>query len=119
VMIAGRLFTVTQSANTCTYTLNPTSRTHTWTAGSGTITVGTSSGCAWQATTTQAWISVSGNGTASGSVSYNVQANTTGSTRTGSISIGTQTFSVVQNQGGGTAPSRPAALRIMSIGGDK
>ena len=118
-MIAGRLFTVTQSANTCTYTLNPTSRTHTWTAGSGTITVSTSSGCAWQATTTQAWISVSGNGTASGSVSYNVQPNTTGSTRTGSISIGTQTFSVVQNQGGGTAPSRPAALRIMQIGGDK
>ena len=109
-MIAGRLFTVTQAANTteaaakaCTYTLTPTSRTHTSAGGPGTITVNTSSGCAWQATTTQAWISVSGNGTASGSVSYTVQPNTTGSSRTGSISIGTQVFSVVQNQSGGTA----------------
>ena len=117
LMIAGRLFTVTQSANTCTYTLTPASRTHIGAGGSGTITVGTSSGCAWQATTTQAWISVSGNGTASGSVSYTVQPNTTGASRTGSISIGTQVFSVVQTPGGGTAPVTPAGLRILAIGG--
>ena len=113
--IAGRTFTVTQTA--CTYTLTPGSRTHTGAGGPGTITVGTSSGCAWQATTTQSWISVSGNGTASGSVSYTVQPNTSSSSRTGSISIGTQVFSVVQSAGGGTAPVSPGGLRIIAIGG--
>ena len=99
--------------------MTPASRTHTGAGGSGTITVGTASGCAWQATTTQSWISVSGNGTASGSVSYTVQPNTTGSSRTGSISIGTQVFSVVQSTGGGTAPVSPARLRILAIGGSE
>jgi hypothetical protein len=113
------MFTVTQAANTCTYTLTPTSRTHPGGGGSGTITVGTSSGCAWQATTTHAWISVSGNGTASGSVTYTLQPNTTGASRTGTISLGTRVFTVVQNTGGGTAPLSPGRLRILAIGGSE
>ena len=115
--IAGRQFTVTQSANTCTYTLTPASRTLTGAGGSGTITVGTSSGCAWAASTNQSWITVSGNGTASGSASYTVQPNTTGANRTGAISLGTQVFAVIQSTGGGTAPVSPAGLRIVAIGG--
>jgi hypothetical protein len=108
---------VTQSANTCTYTLTPASRTLTGAGGSGTITVGTSSGCAWAASTNQSWITVSGNGTASGSASYTVQPNTTGANRTGAISLGTQVFAVIQSTGGGTAPVSPAGLRIVAIGG--
>ena len=115
--IAGRQFIVTQSPNTCTYTLTPASRTLTGTGGSGTITVGTSSGCAWAASTNQSWITVSGNGTASGSASYTVQPNTTGANRTGAISIGTQVFAVIQSTGGGTAPVPPGGLRIIAVGG--
>ena len=117
--IAGRLFNVTQAANTCTYTLTPASRSLTGAGGSGTFTVATASGCAWAATTGQSWISVSGSGTASGSASYTVQPNTTGSSRTGAISIGTQVFTILQSTGGGTAPVAPAGLRIVVVGGDE
>ncbi len=118
--IAGRLFTVTQAPNTCSYSLTPASRTHIGAGGSGTITVGTASGCNWTASTGQSWITVSGSGTASGSASYTVQANTTGSNRTGAISIGTQVFTVIQNTGGGTTtPVAPAGLRIVVTGGSE
>ena len=56
-------------------------------------------------------------GTASGSASYTVQPNTTGSNRTGAISIGTQVFAVIQGTGSGTAPVAPGGLRIVAVGG--
>jgi hypothetical protein len=117
--IAGRTFIVTQAANTCSYVLNPASRTMTGVGGTGTVTVGTASGCTWTASTSQSWISVAGSGTASGSASYTVQSNTTGSSRTGAISIGTQVFTILQSSGGGTAPVAPAGLRIVVVGGSE
>jgi Putative binding domain, N-terminal len=104
------VFTVTQAANTCSYTLTPTNATLNAGEGTGSVTVATASGCAWAATTNQSWITVSGTGTASGSVSYTVQANTTGSNRTGAISIGTQVFTVTQTT---TPPVAPGGLRFV------
>ena len=107
--IAGRTFAVTQVGNTCSYVLTPASPTIGGEGGTGSITVGTASGCPWTATTTQSWISVSGTGTASGSASYTVSANTTGASRVGSISIGTKSFTITQGvrhrerAGGGAA----------------
>lgn len=115
--IAGRTFTVTQAANACSYVLTPTSRTLTGAGGSGTIAVEAASGCPWAATTTQSWIIVSGSGTASGSASYTVQSNTTGASRIGAISIGTQVFTILQSTGGGAAPIAPTGLRVVVIGG--
>ena len=87
--IAGRTFAVTQVGNTCSYVLTPPNQTIGGQSGTGSISVGTASGCPWTATTSQSWISVSGTGTASGTASYTVSANTTGTSRVGSISIGT------------------------------
>jgi hypothetical protein len=115
--IAGRAFIVSQVANTCSYTLMPATRTLTGAGGTGTVTVATASGCLWTATTTQSWISVSGSGTASGSAAYTVQPNTTGGSRMGLVSIGTQVFTINQGFGSGTAPVVPAGLRIVVVGG--
>ena len=76
--IAGQVLIVTQAANTCSYTITPGNRVLDGAGATGTIAVSTSSGCTWLATTNQTWLSVSGTGTASGSVSYTVQPNTTG-----------------------------------------
>jgi hypothetical protein len=108
---------VTQAANTCSYTLTPGSRSIGAEGGTGTITVGTGSGCPWSATTSQGWITVSGNGTSSGSVSYTVAPNTGGISRSGLISIGPQTFTVSQGIGSTTAPATPGGLRIVAVGG--
>ena len=114
--IAGRTFTVTQAANTCSYVLTPASTSLMATGGAGNITVATTSGCAWTASTTQTWISVNGTGTASGTASYTVSANV-GSARVGAVSIGTQVFTIIQ--GGTTAPVSPGAVRVVVGGGSE
>ncbi len=112
--IASRTFTVTQAASGCSILLTPTSLTMTGVGGTGSITVGTSSGCAWAASTTQAWITVSGSGTASGSASYTVQPNTGTGSRTGTINIGTQAFTISQsNLTPPVTPVSPQGLRIV------
>ncbi len=98
ITVAGQTHTVTQSGLQCTYTISPTALSYTAAAGTGTINVTSSNGCNWTATTTTSWITItSGTGSGSGAVSYSVSANTSTSQRLGSISVGGQTHTVVQN----------------------
>ena len=127
--IATRPFAVTQVGNTCSYVLTPANRTIGGEGGTGSITVGTASGCPWTATTSQSWISVSGTGTSSGSASYTVSANTTGTSRVGTISIGTKSFTITQGVPTGSAsapvvptgnaPVTPSGLRVKVTGSEK
>jgi hypothetical protein len=117
--IAGRSLVVTQAANTCSYVLTPANRMIGGEGGTGSITVGTASGCPWTATSSQSWITVSGTGTASGSASYTVSANATGTSRVGMISIGTQSFTITQGVPTGSAPVAPRGLRIVTITGSE
>lgn len=104
VTVGGQAHTVTQAAAAappppppCTYTLNPPSGSSTAAGGNGTFTVTTQAGCAWTATTGDAWITVNtASGTATGDVSYTVQANGTGASRTGTITAGGQMYSLTQ-----------------------
>lgn len=83
---------------TCTFSLTPTNATVGTTGGTGSVTLNASaSTCAWTATSNASWITLTGNttGTGSGTVNYSVAANTGGS-RSGTISIGGQTFTVNQ-----------------------
>ena len=96
--IAGRTFTVTQDALSCSYSLSPVNATLGASASSSTVAVSAASGCAWTATTQTSWITVtsgaSGNG--NGQVGYSVAANPSTTGRSGSITIGGQTFAVTQ-----------------------
>ena len=96
--VAGQTFTISQAAN-CTYTLSPTSVLVAYQGESGSISVTTSSGCPWTATSNNAWITVTGgsSGSGNGTVSYTVAANTNPYPfRTGTMTIGGQTFNVTQ-----------------------
>lgn len=68
-------------------------------ATTGTVTVSGGGACAWTALSNDTWITVTSgaSGTGNGTVGYSVTANTTVSPRTGSISIGRQSFSITQN----------------------
>ena len=116
--IAGQTLMVTQLANTCSYVLTPASTALTATGGTGSITVATTSGCTWAASTTQPWISVSGTGTTSGTASYTVSPNT-GAARVGAISVGTQVFTVSQSAetSGCTYAVSPTNQSIVAGGG--
>lgn len=52
--------------------------------------------CSWAATTTASWLTTTDSGTGNGTVQYSVAANTTGASRTGTISVGLQNFTVTQ-----------------------
>ena len=100
--IAGKPITVTQAAvpgsGACAFALGSTSQTVPSAGASPvTVTVTTTSNCAWTATTGASWIHVtsgaSGNG--NGTVALTVDANT-GASRAASVTIAGQTFTVTQ-----------------------
>ncbi|HEY7191028.1 MAG TPA: BACON domain-containing carbohydrate-binding protein [Vicinamibacterales bacterium] len=98
--IATQVFTLTQAAGVapCRYAISPTSQTVPASGGSGTTNVTTAGGCAWTASSNVPWITVTSgaSGTGNGSVSFTVAANTAAS-RSGTLTIGGQTFTVTQS----------------------
>lgn len=96
--IAGQTFTVTQAAG-CTYSITPTATNVAAGASTGNVAVSAGASCQWSASSSAAWISITGgaSGSGPGTVSYSVAANTGTTSRTGSVTIAGQTFSVTQD----------------------
>lgn len=96
IMIAGKMFTVTQASG-CTYSLSPTAANLLSGDGTYTFTISSGSGCAYNAVSNSPFITITagGSGTGSGTITYSVTANT-GATRSGTITVGGQTFTVNQ-----------------------
>lgn len=91
VAAGGQTLTVTQQgAGACAYTVSPTSRSVLPTGGSGTMAVNTAVGCAWTASTSASWVTISGpaSGSGPGTVAYTVSANPTALFRSAQISAG-------------------------------
>jgi hypothetical protein len=86
----------------CTYGISPTSASYGASGGSGSVSVSTTPGCPWAATSNNSWIHVTGgsSGNGPGTVSYSVDANS-GGARTGTVTIAGRTFTVSQAGGGG------------------
>jgi hypothetical protein len=101
--IAGKTFTITQQSGGggCTYSLSPASNTFAPGAGSGSVNITAGPDCSWTASTNSGswdWIAISSgwNGTGNGTVNYFVLANNTGNSRTGTLAIAGQTFTITQ-----------------------
>ncbi|MBI3301304.1 MAG: hypothetical protein HYZ72_04405, partial [Deltaproteobacteria bacterium] len=96
--IAGKTFTVTQAAP-CTYTLSRYSRTHRARRSASYVRVYTRRSCGWTAQSNVDWITITSSMSGSGTktIWYTVAANTTGSSRTGTLTIAGKTFTVTQN----------------------
>lgn len=88
----------------------PTGASFTKLAGTGAIVVTATTGYAWTAASNANWITVTSGSTYSGNatVNYSVTANSTNTQRTGTISLGNQTFTVVQDGLGLAAITAPA-----------
>jgi len=95
-----------QSPGGCAFSLSPTNTTIDASGGSGGINITAGTGCAWTATSNSSWITITGgsNGTGNGTASFTVQPNTN-SSRTGTITIAGQIFTVNQTA---AAPSYEA-----------
>ncbi|MGA3099117.1 MAG: SBBP repeat-containing protein, partial [Bryobacteraceae bacterium] len=104
--IAGQSFTVTQAGINpagCIFYLDGVSGGFPDAGGSGQVhvTLGSVEGCSWVVSSDSTWITITSASafTASGNVLYSVAANTTGVTRTGTLTIAGQTFTVTQVAG--------------------
>ena len=66
--------------------------------GPGSVTLTTTDGCAWTAVSNVPWAAITSEttGTASATIQFAVQANGTGAPRSGTLTIGGQTFTISQ-----------------------
>jgi hypothetical protein len=86
------------SQGQCTFSLSASTQSFDALGETGNVTVNTTSGCAWTATSNQPWLTVIGgpSGTGTGVVAFQVAPNTTGQARTATLTIGGQTLTVNQ-----------------------
>ncbi len=91
--------TIVVNVQSCTYTISPASASFGASGGSGTVSVSAPLGCSWTAVSNVSWISiVSGaSGSGNGTVTYSVASNNSASSRTGTLTIAGQTFTVYQS----------------------
>jgi hypothetical protein len=110
-------FPAVTAGATCTYSLSSTSPWATAAGGAGAVNVTVGSGCSWTAVSNVSWIHVTAgaSGSGNGTVGYTVDVNATTSPRTGTITIGGQTFTV--NQAAASANSfEPVLVRNLTPG---
>ena len=99
-------FSLTLTAPTCAYSLSTNSSNLSSSAGAGSFNVITSAGCTWSVTNNSSFITVTGGGSGSGNgtVSYSIPANT-GAARSGTLTIGGQTFTANQAAASSVGPA--------------
>jgi hypothetical protein len=99
--IAGQTFAISQDGAPCAFVLNPPLAGLGAGGGSGTFEVNVPEGCAWTATSNDAWLHVTagGNGSGDGTVTFSADANL-GPARTGTIVVGGKAFTASQAAAG-------------------
>jgi sugar lactone lactonase YvrE len=118
ISIAGASVQVYQAgAASCTYALSPGGQAFLAAGGSGSVNVITTSGCSWAASSALSWVGFTGSafGTGSGTVTYQVAANT-GGTRSGNLTIAGLPFTVEQASSTFTAAPAGSISQVVSGG---
>lgn len=98
ITIAGNTFTIAQAGVTCSYTLS-SNQAVTADGGTGTVTVTTGSTCPWTSISNASWLTVisGASGTGSGTIAFSAAGNTGATQRSGTITVGGQTFTVTES----------------------
>jgi hypothetical protein len=107
------------SVISCTYAISPIYQIFTNNGGTGYINITATAGCCWTATNNASWITITGsaNGTGDGTVYYSIGLNTSSCSRTGTISVADQTFTVTQTSEACTYSISPTNQSFSISGG--
>ena len=99
----------------CTFTLSTTAVSIEGRAGSSSVSVTASAGtCGWTAASNASWLTLAtASGVGSASVGYSVLRNSTGQTRTATVSVGGKVLTVTQASVARPAP--PKGLKLSSV----
>jgi hypothetical protein len=113
---------VTKIESACVYSLSATSAAFPLTGGSGSVPINAPAGCNWTAVSNENWVFItsadSGNGSAS--ITFELRENFDERFRIGTLTIGGQTFTVLQEglgSGGCSNAISPTFASFPSIGG--
>ncbi len=98
--IGGLTHTVNQAGGN-TYTITPTTQSFQAGSGTGSVSVVAPSGTSWTASSNAAWLTITSgaSGKGNGAVTYSIAANTTTTSRSGSLTVAGQTFTATQAAG--------------------
>lgn len=93
-----------ECGGTCTFSISPTSASFSSSGGTGSVSVTAGTGCAWTAVSNATFITITSgsSGSGNGTVNYSVASNSSTSSRTGTMTIAGQTFTVTQSGTGGS-----------------
>ena len=117
VTIGGQTYAVTQAApRPCTFSVSPPSVSAVGSGGTASVALTASATtCSWTASASAVWIAVgTTSGTGSASISYTLSRNTSGATRTGTLTAGG--LAVTLTQASVPRPSAPRGLRVNANG---
>jgi C1A family cysteine protease len=109
ITIAGKTFTITQDALSCSYTISPATMFFDLSGGTGSISVIAPSGCDWTVAESLEWVTITAgeSGDGDGAVSYSVSENTGADSRTGTMTIEGNTFTITQNGSASSGYTHP------------
>lgn len=98
ITVESETYAITQSGATpCSYSVSPSSQTFSSAATNGSFSLTTSANCSWQASANCNWVHVTNTtGTGGATINFTVDENTTTNSRTCSITVNGQTFTVNQ-----------------------
>ena len=119
VIVNNKIISFSQAAQTCSINISPQSASVDKNAATGSIAVTTN--CAWTVqSSAPAWLSSTGasSGNSNGQVDYAIAANGTAQTRTATLRIGTQTFTVTQSGGTCSLTLAPSTTTIAGPAGN-
>ena len=99
VTVGGQVLTITQGGIDCTYSLSLQSASVDSGGGSSSVSVTSPDGCEWSASSNASWITITAGagGSGDGHVSFAVAANTSIQSRSGSVMVGGQGFTITQD----------------------
>ncbi len=99
ITAGGQVFSITQDGIVCTYSLSPGSNNFDSNGGGASFSMTSPTGCAWTASSSDAWVTITGgaSGSGNGTISYTVASNPTINARSATITAGGQVFSITQD----------------------
>jgi uncharacterized protein YkwD len=110
---------VDETYGDCTYGVSPSSQSFPSSGGPGSVAVTAASACSWNAGSNASWITVvsGSSGSGNGTVNYSVTANTGAGSRSGTLTIAGQTFTVNQAAPACSISISPANQSFSAPGG--
>ncbi len=119
ITVEGQVLTITQGGIDCTYALSPSSVPIGFEGGNGSLGLSSPEGCEWSSSSSETWITITsgGTGSGSGSVSFTVDDNSTIQSRSGSIEVGGQVSTIIQDGISCTYTLSSSILSLDSDGG--